>query len=184
MRLCLVILLSVGWGVWALGDQGGGPKVVYIIRHAEKPDSKDDPNLSPRGYKRADALVKVFPARFCVPDFIWATAPSNHSLRPLETVTPLAQSLHLTALDEFSDDDYAKLAHELLSDGRFAGKSVLVCWHHEKIPDLASALGAKDAPDHWKDDVFDRVWELRFENGKVVDFENRPEEALPGDSQK
>src|SRR5271170_704397 len=65
------------------------PSAIFIIRHAEKPDSDDDPNLTPRGYERAKALADVIPKHFCRPDFIWATARSRRSNRPFETVTPL-----------------------------------------------------------------------------------------------
>jgi len=33
------------------------PKTVYIIRHAEKPEDPHDPNLSPQGVERAQALA-------------------------------------------------------------------------------------------------------------------------------
>jgi broad specificity phosphatase PhoE len=155
------------------------PKVIYIIRHAEKPDGGDDPDLSPKGYERAAALANVIPDHFSVPDMIFAAAKSKHSDRPVETVTPLAQNLHLSIQDNVSDKDYADLAHALLTDPRYTGKTILICWHHEEIPDLAQALGA-DAPKKWSSDVFDRVWELTFDQGHVV-FQNLPEKALPGD---
>ena len=35
-----------------------------------------------------------------------------------------------------------QLAAELLTNPRYASKTVLVCWHHGKIPRLAKALGS------------------------------------------
>jgi phosphohistidine phosphatase SixA len=160
-----------------------GPTTIYIIRHGERPESKDDPNLTPKGYQRADALAHDFPPQFFTPDFIWATAPSKHSNRPLETVTPLARALHEKILDEYADADFAKLAHDLLTEPQYSGKTILICWHHGEIPNLAKALGAKDVPDKWKAEDFDRVWVLTFTDGQVQ-FKNLPEKALPGDSEK
>ena len=53
----------------------------------------------------------------------------------------------------------------------------------KKIPELAKALGVTDAPEKWNSAVFDRVWEITFENGKAT-FLDLPEKALPGDSDK
>jgi phosphohistidine phosphatase SixA len=188
-RICLGLMLALSVLAWpavdSSADQSGGggePKAIYIIRHGEKPDSSDDPDLAPKGYDRANALARVFPSRFCVPDFIWATAPSKHSRRPLETVAPLAKALHLTVLDEYADADFAKLAHDLLTQPQYSGKSVLICWHHGTIADLANALGANDAPEKWKPEVFDRVWVIKFVAGRA-NFQDLPEKALAGDSE-
>jgi phosphohistidine phosphatase SixA len=161
-----------------------GPKAIFIIRHAEKPDPNPDkdPDLTPRGVERATALVHVIPDHFCTPDFIIATADSAHSNRPRETVTPLAKSLKLDLINSYATADIDQLAHDLLTDPKYAGKTILICWHHEKIPDLAKALGA-DAPKTWASDVFDRVWVLTFSQGHVT-FADEPQKALPSDSQK
>lgn len=158
-----------------------GPSMVLIIRHAEKPDDATDPNLSKRGFERADALAKVIPNDFVRPDFLFATRKSSHSNRPMETIEPLAKALHLTIDSTFKDDDFAALAHQILSSPRYAGKVVLIAWHHGKIPELAHALGAAAAPEKWNSKEFDRVWEISYENG-VATWKNLPQKALPGDS--
>ncbi len=159
------------------------PGVIYIIRHAEKPDSSDDSDLTPQGVERAKALATAFPAHFQTPDFIFATAPSTHRNRPMETVAPLAEALHLKPADPFAEDEVDKLAKELLTQPKYAGKTILIAWHHGAIPALAKALGAKNVPDKWPDDTFDRVWKLTFTAG-AVQFENLPQRTLPGDSEK
>jgi phosphohistidine phosphatase SixA len=152
-----------------------GPKIVMIIRHAEKPadDGKDDPNLSQRGYERAQALAKVIPEHFPRPDFLIATKASKSSDRPGETIEPLAKTLHEEIEFPFKDDDYERLAHAVLSEKKYASKTVLIAWHHGTIPQLAKALGAKDVPEHWKSDVFDRVWEIRYDH-KTVTWQDLP----------
>ncbi len=151
-----------------------------IIRHAEKPADKD-PNLSPRGFERAAALATALPAHFPHPDFLIATKRSAHSDRPMETITPLARALHEEIEHSVKDDDVAELARSILTDPRYAGKTVLIAWHHGKIPELAHALGAKDAPDAWDEKAFDRVWKIRYEKG-VAKWQDLPQRALPGDS--
>ena len=123
--LPIVALLALAWSSSPTTakehDAPHGPTTICIIRHGEKPDSKDDPNLTSKGCQRADALARAFPQQFFVPDFIWATAPSKHSSRPLETVQPLARAVHEKVLDEYADADFAKLAHELLTDPKNSG---------------------------------------------------------------
>ena len=166
----------------APGPRPTGPAVVMIVRHGEKPADRD-PNLSPRGYERAAALARVIPARFPRPDFLFATRRSAHSDRPMETVAPLAQALHLEVDHRFKDDDFATLARTILTDPKYAGRTVLIVWHHGELPALAHALGATDAPDAWRDDVFDRVWKITYDKG-VAAWQDLPEHALPGDSAK
>jgi hypothetical protein len=75
------------------------------------------------------------------------------------------------------------MKRRVLVDPQYAGKVVLIAWHHGKIPELARALGAIDAPDKWNAKVFDRVWELTYADGAAT-FQDLPQEALPGDSDK
>ena len=59
-----------------------------------------------------------------------------------------------------ANKDFAQLADEVLGNPKYAGKTVLVCWHHGTLTDLARKLGAADAPERYKDSAFDRVWQL------------------------
>jgi phosphohistidine phosphatase SixA len=162
-----------------------GPRLVMIIRHAEKPDEtggEKDPDLSPRGFERAKALARVIPDHFPKPDFLIATKKTKGSNRPVETITPLATALNREIDSQFKTDEVDQVAHALLSDPKYDGKVVLIAWHHEKIPDLAKALGVKDAPDKWNSNVFDRVWEITYDHN-AAHWTDVPENALPGDSQ-
>ncbi len=190
----------IGWfgllvGVLALGSYralpaadraANGPRIVMIIRHAEKPPgakAEKDPNLSSRGYERAAALAKVIPERFPKPDFLIATKRTKSSNRPVETITPLSNVLHEPIESTFKDEAFEPLAHAVLTNPKYAGKVVLIAWHHGKIPDLAKALGVKDAPDKWNSQVFDRVWQITYDNGAAT-WKDLPEDALPGDSKQ
>jgi hypothetical protein len=166
------------------------PAVVFIIRHAEKPAERDNPDLTPTGFQRAAALPSLFlqqPGSSSLPRLprpaaLFASAPAKHSNRPIETITPLSQALHLRINADYADIETGPLAKEILS-GRYAGKVVLVCWHHGEIPHLAQALGIADAPHRWDEGVFDQIWMIEWIDGKAQ-FTVLPEKLLPGDSVK
>ena len=126
--------------------------------------------------------IKGTRPRFPTPQTIMATAPSKHSQRPIETVTPLALALNLHIYDRFADKDpdIEKMTKAILNDHSFAGEVVLICWHHGKIPEIAKALGVAKPP-KWDGKVFDRVWQITFEKGKAK-LEDLPQMLLYGDS--
>jgi hypothetical protein len=167
------------------------PSTVLIIRHGEKPgdpstDSDSDSiDLSTRGYERAAALAVYVPATFGKPDFLFATQASKHSNRPVETITPLAQALHLSIDEKHADADYATVAQDVLTHPKYAGKLVLICWHHGKIPELSAALGGVPPTSHWQGTVFDRVWRIDYPAGGVVTglkVQDIPQQLLFGDT--
>jgi phosphohistidine phosphatase SixA len=168
------------------------PYQIVIIRHAEKPGGNDDdatstdPNLSLRGYERAAALAPFLPPTFGQPDFLFASQASSSSNRPVETITPLANSLGMKINSSFADADYLALANSLLNTATYAGQLVLICWHHGKIPKLATALGVTPPLDPWPSDVFDRVWQITYPqppgSGGSPTVINYPQKLLFGDS--
>ncbi len=163
---------------------GQPPATILIFRHAEKL-TDGQIHLSPTGFKRADRLRDLFVPPGVRPDLpapqiIFATQASAHSDRPVETVTPLAQALHLPIDNSISNDDYATLARTLLS-GKYAGKVVLIAWHHGTIPSLVISLGAKPPVETWPDEQFDRIWRIDYVDGKAT-IKDLPQHLMPGDS--
>ncbi len=155
-------------------------KAVFIIRHAEKPS--EGAHLSDTGYKRAAALVDLFGGCFCKPDALFAAANKPKSFRPVETLEPLAAALGLRINAEFKTMEVDRLAEYLRSAGAPAGRIVLISWRHDETPSLARALGAHNAPKHWPEPVFDRVWRLLFSTDGQVRFADLAQSLLPGDS--
>ena len=189
-RFVLCGLAALGWvlaaaAVWAQAPEP--PATILLIRHAEKPPAEAaSMDLTPVGFARARALPQLFggvgaeaPHNLPRPDVLFATHVSRKSNRPVETVTPLSEALKLPIHADVDDKDYATLAAELLS-GRYAGKVVLVAWHHGTLPDFVKALGGVP-PYTWPDTQFDRVWRIDYRGGKVV-VTDLPQGLMPEDS--
>lgn len=163
---------------------------IMIIRHAEKPEGKDqgvtpdgtpdDESLTVRGWQRSGGLVTLFnPARgplqspeLATPGMIIAsrTSKSKGSQRPYRTVEPLAQRLgldpsHFLTLDKNDIGDLVNAA--ILATG-----TVLISWQHEDIPSIAEAIARVTdldvtpsspstwPPPEWPGSRFDLVWVL------------------------
>ena len=154
---------------------GPRPAQIILIRHAEKPADPEDPHLSPAGVLRAKRLVSFMTTdaamiKFGLPVAVFATQTTKHDngQRTQETVAPLARALRVPVQTPFLGKDYAALAKQILANAAYAGKTVLICWNHEEIPQLAAALGVTPEPPKWKDRVFDRVYLISYQNGKAV----------------
>jgi len=120
-------------------------------------------------YKKVN--LKGTRPRFTTPDFVFATAASAHSNRPIETITPTGIALGLAingGSSGFPDTEAGtKQLVDLITTGStYAGKVVLICWHHGHIPDLAAKLGAANPP-KWRGTDFDSVWVITFPKGKA-----------------
>jgi hypothetical protein len=115
----------------------------------------------------------------------------------VETVTPLAKKLKLTISDRFDSklpspdktDDAkkpgaAELRDELFSTPKYYGKTILVSWRHSTLPELAKTLKADKVPAKWEDKVFDRVWQITYDDQGNATFRDRPQRLLPGDAEK
>jgi broad specificity phosphatase PhoE len=140
---------------------------VLLMRHAEKSADPHDPNLTPDGVARADRLPDYIKATFGTPSFLFASAESKHSRRPIETLEPLSIATGLTIDTSFADQDYSALAHQLLEKDQYEDKLSIVCWHHGNIPSLAHALGLPDRayPDPWDRGIFNLILAISFRSG-------------------
>ncbi len=151
------------------------PAQIILIRHADKPADPDDPHLSRAGVKRAKRLVPFIttdPAMtgFGLPVAVFATQATKHDngQRTQETVAPLARALKLPVQTPYLGKDYPALAKLILGTPAYAGKTVLICWNHEEIPQLAAALGVTPEPPKWKGSVFDQVYVISYHDGKAA----------------
>jgi broad specificity phosphatase PhoE len=163
------------------------PAEIVIIRHAEKPSQGNE--LSLAGRERAAALLPYFLGNPEVLDFgrpvaIYAQSQKHttSSLRPIQTVQPLADALHLKIKDAFDRDDYKKMVAEIKHESKYDGHTVLICWEHKVIPEIAKEFEADDAPRRWHGDSFDRTWVLKGKSGHRYKFKDLPQKLMFGDS--
>jgi hypothetical protein len=147
---------------------GTGPARLLIMRHAEKTGDKSDPHLSPEGEQRAQKLATYIPQQLGKPDFLIAAANSNRSLRPFETIEPLAKALALEIKDKFDDNEIDALIGHLCKT-KYAGLTGVISWRHGNIPALLEALGAPEGsyPQLWDDTVFNLIIEMSFTDGSA-----------------
>jgi len=181
-RLILLLLLIAAEAVLAR------PARVILLRHAEKPPDESHVHLSGRGESRARALVALLATKQVLgtngsPAALFAPKVTSrgHSLRPSETLEPLAEHLKLSIQTPYGPSDYAALAKHVLSDPGLDGKTVVICWIHNFLPALAKALGVKPEPARWKSSVYDRVWVITYADHRAV-LAKLPQNLLPGDS--
>lgn len=124
LRFSILVLL-------ALISAAHAQSTVFIVRHAEKADSKSkDPDLSEAGNARAQALAHMLKdagiTRILVTEF----------KRTQQTAAPLAKVLGLEVKSVVANDS-AKLVVAL----RDENGNALVVGHTNTIPDLIKALG-------------------------------------------
>jgi hypothetical protein len=184
------LLLAIGLSVLGIHAALCQPAQIILIRHAEKPEDTNAVHLSKEGEKRAKELVafiKTDPelTKFGLPVALYATHPTRHGhgVRTAETITPLAKELHLSVQEPYLSEDYQGLAKSVLSNPRYTGKCVLICWNHTEIPQLAAALGVRPEPPKWRENVFDRVLLITYEGGKAI-LKNLPQVLESSKSKK
>jgi hypothetical protein len=166
------------------------PAEVILLRHAEKPPDESNVHLSATGKERSRALVKFFATAPELttngpPIVLFAARPVSrkHSNRPAETLEPLAKHLKLRVQIPYTAKEYAALARKILHDPAYKGKTVVVCWVHDELAELAGSLGVKPRPAPWKSNVFDRVWVITY-RGKEASLFSLPQKLLSGDSER
>ncbi len=129
---------------------------ILLIRHAEKPgDSEidrveDGTFLIPAGRERALAYIAYFQSLLITDIYdskvgaypfdaaaLFAAQDSKASHRPRLTLEPVAVAAGLDLNCDYAETEFGKVieAMEAIPEQR-----ILVCWHHEKIIELANRL--------------------------------------------
>jgi hypothetical protein len=151
--------------VTALAHPDGGPSRIILMRHGEKTGDPEDIHLSEAGKQRADGLASYIPATFGRPDFIFAAARSKRSIRSIETVEPLAAATGVPVQHDIEDNDFEDLVREIFSNPAYRDKTIVICWHHQKLPQIASLLGAPPGsyPEPWSEDLYNIILDFRYD---------------------
>jgi len=165
------------------------PAQVLIIRHGNKLTVNPGEHLSLLGRERAAALTPYLMETkelltYGSPVAIYAKGVStgDPSLRPIETVSELAEKLKLPLIKNYTVETFQKMVEEIKNNPTYSGKMVLICWDHYHIPGIAEAFGVTNAPKQWSNEVFDRVWMINFNKEGVESFQNLPQRLMYGDS--
>ena len=165
--------------------QATRPAPSILFRHAEKPADEANPHLSPEGVRRARLLVGFLSAdsvvnRYGKPVALFATRTTRDGdgQRTQETVAPAAAALKLRVQTPFVGKDYKQLARLILGNKAYAGKTVLICWNHDVLPDLAAELGVSPQPPGWKGKEYDHVYVITF-RGKAATLTVMAENLQP-----
>jgi hypothetical protein len=158
------------------------PAQVILLRHAEKPYPVEGSHLSEEGWERARSLGTYFEkdpdaTRFGKVAAFYAVRPDrpDGSVRSIETLTPASHALGVKINAGFRKLEVSALVQEILKSSAFDGRTVVICWEHKRIPEIARTLGAKDAPEEWGGKVYDRLWYLRFDSTGRVEFRDKPQ---------
>lgn len=154
------------------------PGEVLLIRHGEEP--KSGPDLDDRGRARANALVGLFEHPLMQPAMVFAAKSSKQSARAVQTCEPLAKAIGLTIDARFDEKEFAELATAILQGPGPAGRSVVVCWKRETMPELATALGVSNPPVEWPSNQYDHIWRISYSGGKVTLKDEPQGVKLPG----
>lgn len=165
--------------------QPARPAQIVLFRHAEKPADKANPHLSPEGVRRARLLVGFLTTNPVVnkhgkPVAIFATKTTkdDDGQRTQETVAPAAAALKLAVQAPFVGKDYKRLAKRILGNPAYAGKTVLICWNHDVLSELAAELGVSPKPPAWKGGEYDQVYLITF-RGKAASLTVMAENLRP-----
>jgi hypothetical protein len=164
-----------------------GPARIVIFRHAEKPFFEQENGLTARGILRAELLSDLLINRYPHMKAVYAAGPgpADLSQRNIQTVIPLIvkvllyinpglaiNTIHLRA-------EVKEVAKEIVTHPSFQSQTVMICWTHLYIPDLANAFGTNNVPTVWPEDRFDLIWEIDVYNHRLIQL---PQLLLAGDS--
>ena len=131
-------------------------RVVYFIRHGEKPVQGN--GLNAQGRQRSKYLTELFgPSSDYGVEYLIAQRPKRdgRQRRPYDTLRPLADDLGLTVDTACERDEIDAVVAKIQS---YTGKgNVLVCWEHKRLSNIAAALGVLNPP-RYPTERFDIIW--------------------------
>jgi len=192
------------------------PDTIYIIRHGEKPadpppgagqaaapaapfgvdfqGNQNPHSLLPRGWQRSGGLAVLFdpalgspqaglktPAALLSPSYGDPAKTAVH--RTYQTIQGLSDRLGLAIVSAFAEGSEPQLAAGVVST--YYGV-VLICWEHDHLPAIATALPTVPGtviPRAWPGDRFDVIWAFTLVPGTAhYVFGQIPQQLLSGDA--
>jgi hypothetical protein len=106
-------------------------------------------------------------------------ASGSESLRPKQTIAPLAAALNLQVATLPKGQEA-----EFVTGVKAAEGPALISWQHEAIPEIAALIRgrADGVPPVWPGTRFDLVWVFDLNADGTWSFAQAPQLLLPGDS--
>lgn len=144
MRHLLILLCLAGIVPASSCTSKVGPApaatVVYVVRHGEKAAEPSDPQLSPAGVLRAEALARTFEKASIQAIY------SSRTRRTESTVAPLSSRLGIPiSYGPAMGDDATAYAQQLAQEvlARHRGQTVLIVNHSNTIPTIVEKLSGQ-----------------------------------------
>jgi broad specificity phosphatase PhoE len=147
LKLAAGLTLAACLGSPVTLSADGEAIVVYLVRHAEKTDSGEDPELSPQGADRAAALAQL------LRDAGVTAVHSTDFRRTRNTAAPVAGRLGLEIRDYHWDRMDALVAAIRQEGGRH-----LVVGHSDTTPELVGLLGGDPGTPIDEPTEYDRLY--------------------------
>lgn len=136
-------------------------KVIVLVRHAEKADASQDPELSAEGKERAQRLIKragkYRPKEFFSTDF----------KRTRDTIAPFAVK-RKKQIQIYDPRNAKELAAKILAS---PNKRIMVSGHSNTIPGLANLVAKKELFKNLDDSEYSVIWVIRIKKGKFQRIE-------------
>jgi broad specificity phosphatase PhoE len=107
---------------------------VIVVRHAEKVDNSEDPDLSETGRKRAERLAQILAEAEVAALF------SSQYKRTRQTLLPLAEKFEVE-ISVVKASMTGQLIRRIRSE--FTGKTIVVASHSDKVTEIIEALGGR-----------------------------------------
>jgi phosphohistidine phosphatase SixA len=106
----------------------------FFVRHAEKVDNSDDPDLSPNGYSRAERLGRIMVNSGL--DLVFAT----DKLRTQKTAEKVQAMAHTPAIMIYPREDAAETDWLVQQLTIHRGKRIFVVGHSNTVPRMVGKL--------------------------------------------
>lgn len=136
-------------------------KTILLVRHAEKIDESQDPELSPAGKERAERLVKKI-GRFHPGAFY-----STNYKRTRDTIAPLA-ARRRKPIQTYDARQPQALIDEIMKSKT---KRFVISGHSNTIPGLANLITKKELFKNLADSEFSIIWLIKLKDGKIRKLE-------------
>lgn len=139
-------------------------KTVILVRHAEKVDASQDPELTDAGKQRAERLAKI--VKKYKPGAIYST----DFKRTCDTAAPLATRRGLK-VETYDAKKPAELIDTMMKSKT---KRFMIVGHSNTIPGLANLLGKKELFKNLDDAEHGVIWIVRLKDGQMRRIEILP----------